>query len=410
MKFKKNKTLIKESIDNKYKDMISDYRKFANLDESVEITKENFDDFAISGTCAKHNIMPSDLKHILLGEGITLDQAVREAEAADDVVVGKGMVYEVLDETLEEAEEKRGYGDTSDYPAVLLVGESGLGKTEMVKQWARQRGMHLVEKNLGSMTRDSFEGIFVRDPDDPLHATKIGSNEFVKSLQKPNTVLFLDEYNRSSDAVRDLMLPIILNHSVVDPQTETSVTHLDNLLFVVAAMNPSGSRFGSARELGEQEKSRFRIVSVLPDVAAELEYLQAFYQSRINHAPNEAIRKKNEGRKAIATTILTHPDFQFDTSSVGDEAEGDIAYIPLNYRSFKKALDSSNGTKEDFLKRWSQFANYKVKPTIERILRNYQDVDDKATQALKGGTESNVFAKRKSTKDKLKELIPDLNI
>ena len=33
MKFKKNKTLIKESIDNKYKDMISDYRKFANLDE-----------------------------------------------------------------------------------------------------------------------------------------------------------------------------------------------------------------------------------------------------------------------------------------------------------------------------------------------------------------------------------------
>ena len=40
----------------------------------------------------------------------------------------------------------------------------------------------------------------------------------------------------------------------------------------------------------------------------------------------------------------------------------------------------------------------------------YKDVDDKATQALKGGTESDVFAKRKSTKDKLKELIPDLNI
>lgn len=410
MKFKKNKTLIKESIDNKYKDMISDYRKFANLDESVEITKENFDDFAIRGTCAKHNIMPYDLKHILLGEGVTLDQAARELDAEVVTANDKGMVYEALDETLDEAQEKIAAGDTSDYPALLIIGEAGFGKTEMVKQWARDKGINLVEKNLGSMTRDSFEGIFVRDPDDPLHATKIGSNEFVKSLQRPNTVLFLDEYNRSSDAVRDLMLPIILNHSVVDPQTETSVTHLDNLLFTVAAMNPPSSRFGGAREIGEQEKSRFRTIFVSPEVAMQLNYLKNFYQKRADSAPNEAIRLKNEGRKALAIALLTHPDFSFDTATDGDEAEGDIMYTPLNYRSLKKALDSSDGTKESLLKRWSQFANYKKKPTIERILRNYVDVDDKATQALKGGTESEVFAKKKNVVDRLKEIIPDLNI
>lgn len=58
------------------------------------------------------------------------------------------------------------------------------------------------------------------------------------------------------------------------------------------------------------------------------------------------------------------------------------------------ALDKSDGTKESLLGLWDRFCNYNKKPIIERALKNYQDVDDKANAALKGGTESDVFKKR----------------
>lgn len=42
---------------------------------------------------------------------------------------------------------------------------------------------------------------------------------------------------------------------------------------------------------------------------------------------------------------------------------------------------------------------------VERILSNYRDVDDKANQALKDKTESEVFKSKKSTFDTLMDLL-----
>lgn len=410
MKFKKNKTLIKESIDNKYKDMISDYRKFANLDESVEITKENLDDFAIKGTCAKHNIQPYDLKHILLGEGVTLDQAARETESEVVSAENKNQVEKVLDRSLARAKRMIRRGQGSDFPNVLLVSDAGFGKTDMVRQWARENNINLVEKNLGTMGAEMLGGIVTKDPDDPKHATRIVTDEFINALNKPNTVLFLDEYNRSKTEIRGAILTLVQNHIVIDPSEPDGKKFLENLLFTIAAINPPNASYKGAKDLDPAEKSRYYTLQMIPDPIEHLKYLTKFYNEEIKEAEDDAERIENEGKLAIAKTILTNPDFTYDTAEDIEEGEDDPQYKPLNYRSFKLALDFSDGTKDDFLSTWNNFANYKKKPTIERILRNYKDVDDKATQALKGGTESDVFAKRKSTKDKLKELIPDLNI
>ena len=44
---------------------------------------------------------------------------------------------------------------------------------------------------------------------------------------------------------------------------------------------------------------------------------------------------------------------------------------------------------------------------IEQILKDYVEVDDKANQALKDGTESDVFKKRESNLAKLKSIYGD---
>lgn len=100
------------------------------------------------------------------------------------------------------------------------------------------------------------------------------------------------------------------------------------------------------------------------------------------------------GRLKIAETVLSYPDFSYDTSAEVEDNSDDPLYRPLNYRSFTLALERSDGTKDSFLDVWNHYCNYNKKPIIERALNNYQDVDDKANAALKGGTESDVFKKR----------------
>lgn len=69
-----------------------------------------------------------------------------------------------------------------------------------------------------------------------------------------------------------------------------------------------------------------------------------------------------------------------------------------------------DGTKDDFLDLWSSMVNPLKKSTVEGILANYVDVDDKANDALKTETDSQVFKKKLNPLDALKNKYPDLNI
>lgn len=124
-----------------------------------------------------------------------------------------------------------------------------------------------------------------------------------------------------------------------------------------------------------------------------LKYLKKFYSSQMEQDDEEE-KIEDMGRLKIAETVLSYPDFSYDTAQDIEDNSDDSQYEPLNYRSFKLALDMSDGTKDDFLKVWNHYCNYNKKPIVERALKNYQDVDDKANAALKGGTESDVFKKR----------------
>lgn len=406
MKFKLR---MNEDLDPKTAEVIRAYRDYALMDDDDAITKENIDGWALNETARNYNWKISTLKETLLKEGTTVAQAAKDLDAEEVTTTqDKNQIEKVLDRSLKKALRMRGAEE--DFPNVLLIGEAGTGKTSMVMQWAKENNINLYKVNLGTAGPEAFAGIVARDPDDPRYATRLGTNEMIKMLSKPRSVLFLDEYNRAKTEVRGAVLTLVQNHVVWDPNEESGEKYLDNFLFTIAAINPSGSVYKGAKELDPAELSRFYTLAIEMVPSEQLRYLKKWYGKELAKEEDAEERLALEGRLKLAETILSAPEFSYDTSKEIEENFEDPNWRPLNYRSFKQALDFSDGTKENFLDVWRHYCNYKKKGTIETILSDYVDVDDKANQAISGETESEVFGKRQSNAAKLKALHPELNV
>ena len=409
-KVTEEETKVVEESKDLTEQAIKDYREFANIDESFEITAESIDEWALNEAAIKNSIQTYDLRHKLLGEDVTIDQAARDLEASKARAESQNQVDKVLNRSLKIAKQMQRSGDTSDFPNVLLISDAGFGKTDMVRQWAKKNGINLVQKNLGTMGPEAFGGIVARDADDPRYATRLGTNEMIKALEKPNSVLFLDEYNRSKTEVRGAVLTLVQNHRVWDPTEENQEKFLHNFLFTVAAINPPGANYKGAKELDAAKNSRFYSVNMQPDPMEHLKYLRSFYNQKLENAEDDEEKLEYKRKLALAEKILTNPRFTYESSIDIEENSDKPSYKPLNYRSFKMALDFSDGTKDDFLDVWNHYCNFNKKRVIEDILGDYVDIDDKANDALKADSQSSVFSKEMSARAKLKGLFPELNI
>lgn len=310
-----------------------------------------------------------------------------------------------IEKALNKALNQSRKGMTEDFPNILLIGDAGFGKTQIVKQWAKKNNINLVYKDAKTMSPTELGGLYARDPDNARKGTKLGSTEFTRGLSKPNSVLFLDEFNRAKQEVIGSLLTLVQDHVVWDPDVEGEMLYLDNFLFTIAAINPPNSAYPGARQLDPASRSRYRRVVVTPDAQEHLRYLTKFYTDKIQNATDATDKLENEGRLKLAQTLLNSPDFYYDTTTEVEDNTDDDAYVPLNYRSLKLALDSSNGTKADFLEVWPDYCNYKKKRLVSDILKNYEDVQDKANDALKNHqTRSTVFGDKKTAADKLRAI------
>ena len=143
MKLTKLKLVETVEVDSKMKSAIRDYKKFANLEESVKVT--DIDEWALNEAACKYAVRKFDLKDALLTEDITIDQAARELEAETETAQTKGQIDDALDKALKRARSMK--GAKGDFPNILLVGDAGAGKTAIVNQWAKANGINLVYKD-----------------------------------------------------------------------------------------------------------------------------------------------------------------------------------------------------------------------------------------------------------------------
>lgn len=406
-------SLITEEVDtsaDRFVTAMADYRKFANLDESVTLTEEMIDEWALNEAACKNACTTIDLKAKLLeADDMTIDAAAKKLEADTVKAMTENQITKALDralrsaKTIQKEELETGEPTDGEYPNILLVGQAGTAKTSVVKQWAKANGINLVYKDAKTMDPSALGGIVARDMGDTDYAKRLGTKEF-QTLDAPNSVLFLDEYNRAKSEIRGSLLTLVQDHIVWDPKSKGEMRHLPNFLFTVAAINPSGNIYKGAKEMDPAERSRFRRINIQMDPAEHLKFLEKHYTDRLAKATDEEEKLAIQGRLELAKKILGSPKFAYDTIIDEDENFEDDAYIPLNYRSFKKALDDCDGTKKDFIDIWSEYCNYKKKNMIVDILSDFVDVKDKANDALKTETKSTVFNRTLSNREKLRNL------
>lgn len=412
MKFKK---YINESLEASRIAAVSRYRSLANLDENMEVTADTINEWALNEAAVSCGVQKADLRHLVLGEDISIDAAARQMEAEKEIVRTKSEIEEVLDDTLRTAKRKHRAGSHSNYPTILIEGEAGIGKTAIVASWCSENGLSFYNMDIRNMSPEAFEGVVATDARSPEFVTRKISREFLLPLSRPNSVLMLDEFNRAGYAMRGKLMDLILNHRMAVPFVSEDINeckefyskygdfqddgmlYFPNLLFVVCAQNPSGSeRYNGTMELDSADIDRMKVIH--PEV--NYESLLQYFTRKFNNELAQFDPKEDgddiraiKGQLAIATELLRSPDFSFDTSDERDhiyQKYGNSAKY-LTPRSLEFCLVDSDGTKDGFLRQWDHYCNRDKKEMIENILSHYKDVEDEATAAVASESDSPLF-------------------
>lgn len=316
-----------------------------------------------------------------------LDTAANDAS----VVSSDGQVERALDRALAKSRLAQRAGGNQ-FQNVLLIGPAGTGKTSRVQAWADHNGINLVKVLASTMDDTDLGGAIA--PDSEQGIVRRYSSTELDQLEEPNSVLFLDEFNRAPHSVRGTLLTLIQDHEIPDAREKGKVRYLKNFLFTVAAINPASNEYNTD-ELDDAEKSRFRHVNMEGDPLSTMNWFVGYTNKLMKSAESEEELRQIAGQQALGKAILGSRQFNFDDDTDVQNSKERGNGLILQARSLTNALLASDGTKDDFIEIFPDFCNSTKLPMIERILMNYEDVDDKAIQAL-SGTNSGVFRGRET--------------
>lgn len=334
----------------------------------------------------------------------TLGQIADEINAEPETQPGD--IEETLDRMLRVNLRNARYGDP-EFENVLLVGSAGVGKTARVVSWAKKNNINLFRLDAQGLDVTDLNGAIV--PNAEGDAIKRLANTELDALDRPRSVLFLDEYNRARSDIRATLLTLINDHVINDPRAESGKRFLPNFLFTIAAINPSNANYNTS-DLDQAERDRFYQLDVVPNKAQYLSYLKSALtkkMAKVADDPEEVAIIK--GQIALAEKIVGDKRFAFDGPQ-DDEQTQDAQVNSLSPRSFAKLLQLSEGKKDLLLNYWDGMCNPFKKLIIEQILANYVDVDDKANDALKRDTDSDVFVAKSQNQQGIDAMLADLGI
>lgn len=275
--------------------------------------------------------------------------------SAEEAIGTDNEITRLLDYALKQAKKAARQGSKANNN-VLISGLPGSGKTASIYEWARQHcnenGVHLVYLNAKNRDLDAYiNGYTVRDFDKEHSVSQAFSSNLDK-LDRPNSVLFLDELNRQTNvSTRGALLTLIQDHRVVGNDQE-GFRYFPNMLFTIACINPSIPTDRGASELIDAEKSRFiyQIMNADSDPEATVDFIEKEYDKKIkkldSNSPyyledlEEFLRIQDLGK-----FIVLHPDFEFNTESDLEDLAR-FKRTMLNTRLLTEALKASDGDKD----------------------------------------------------------------
>lgn len=281
---------------------------------------------------------------------------------ADDILLldTKNALTDCLDEHLrlaksEQRKRARGQKVAPLNNNLLVVGLPGSGKTATVISWAKNRGLNLFYLNAKNPDLEAFlNGYTVKSDTEKNTITHAFSNALDR-LAEPDSVLFLDEYNRQLNAgIRGSLLTLI-NEKAVAGAGKDGYRHFNNILFTVALINPPVIGDEGVADLDVAEYSRFRDTKYFDsDTASALNYFDNLTESSfVDLLKVKDIQDDPDFRQdfleiakvhQLATLILKAEDFMFDDFDTYEQIHrGQRKSSSLNQRSFTDLVRASEG-------------------------------------------------------------------
>lgn len=162
--------------------------------------------------------------------------------------------------------------------SVMLMGPAGIGKTDIPKQTAEKLGLGYVSYSITHHTRQSALGlpkIMIKNyGGNEVAATEYTASEIVTAVNdeiertgKPNGILFLDEINCASETLSAPLMQLFQNKTLGQSKIP------DGWVIIMAGNPPEYNK--SVKEFDAVTRDRIRIINVIPDSKAWLEYAWA---------------------------------------------------------------------------------------------------------------------------------------
>ena len=271
---------------------------------------------------------------------------------------------------------------------LIVTGLPGSGKTGITKAWATARGVNLF--SLKAMNRE-LDAILNGFPVDTVETTENGVSvhKVIKSrstildpLERPNSVLFLDEFNRAPEDLRANLLTLINEHEVeaASGQGKSGMYRFENMLFTIACINPAVPTDPNASALNSAESSRYLLhMDYDSNKADALAYIPWYIRDTLDKLdktdPDYAFLYSDLMKKYnLALYIIKHRKFKFDDRE--DDKECNKARprrTLLNQRELTDGIMAAGRDKDTFLWWIDTKSNFldKNKVMFHEILDNW---------------------------------------
>lgn len=157
--------------------------------------------------------------------------------------------------------------------AIRMTGLHGIGKTEIVREWAEENDYHLESLYLSNQEVGDIVGVPHNELINGIMIEKWSVPSWLQRMREASengkhTVLFLDEFSRAPLDVRQAALQLVLDKRVHEHDLPTT----NNLkTFIVAADNPDNGDY-QVEALDPALLDRFCSIDVEVDVEGWLEY------------------------------------------------------------------------------------------------------------------------------------------
>lgn len=317
------------------------------------------------------------------------EQKQIEKKAKKGFVDHNGIIESALDDALKAAKRAQ-KNSRAKFTNVALAGEPGSGKTSRFYAWCEEQGINPLYVDVKNKDATDFAGIF--HADDKTKKTQRYSTNALDPLDRPNSVLFLDEFNRGYTDVRGTLLTLIADHKIEDEAYDNHIRTFPNFLFTVIAYNPASTDDSIINDIGTAEGTRFERVNVPTETSVTYNY----YIDNYTNLGEEAEEAGDEDDASFAHRVVNLVNALFSSSvwknggnhlfdTPEEKAEIPDGSNATNARTLEYLLNNSEGYKDKFLNKWDRFCNPNKKELIVRALANYKEVDDEANNAIHNG-------------------------